>query len=118
MAVGKYLELSKKYLEEGEELLARGDVAQACEKFWGAVAEVIKAVAESRGWEHAKHRHLMEVVSRLFGETEDRELLRLVASAERLHPNFYEDFMSREEAEVHIEDSRKLVGKLEMYLRA
>ncbi|HID18075.1 TPA: PaREP1/PaREP8 domain-contain protein, partial [Candidatus Bathyarchaeota archaeon] len=66
-------------------------LTQASEKFWGAVAESIKAVAESRGWERAKHGHLMETVSRLFEETGDKELPRLTASAERLHSNFYED---------------------------
>lgn len=59
MSVSSYLKLGEKYLKEGEEFLAKGDVIQASEKFWGAMAEAIKAVAESRGWEHAKHGHLM-----------------------------------------------------------
>ena len=118
MDVGRCLELGEKYLREGEEFLARGDVIQACEKFWGAVAEAVKAVAESRGWEHAKHRHLMETISKLFKETRDEELLRLIASAERLHTNFYEGFMSREEAEIHMKDAKKLIEKLKTHIKA
>lgn len=117
MDLNKYFKLNEKYLKNGEKFLAEGELAQACEKFWGAVAEAIKAIAESRGWEHVKHRHLMETISRLFRETRDEELLRLMASAERLHSNFYENFMSKEEVEVHITDAKKLIEKLKALMR-
>ena len=108
----RYLELSARYLAEAKELLGKGELQQASEKLWGAAAEAIKAVAESRGWPHYKHRHLMEAVSRLFLELKDPELPRLVAVAERLHSNFYEGFMSREEVELCAGDVERLVGKL------
>ena len=54
----------------------------------------------------------MEVSSKLFLELKDPELPRLVAVAERLHSNFYEGFMSREEVEPHAQDVERLVEKL------
>ncbi|MBI2648832.1 MAG: hypothetical protein HYW93_04165 [Thaumarchaeota archaeon] len=45
----EYERLNGKYLKEAQQLLDSGDYAQASEKFWGATAEVIKAVAAKRG---------------------------------------------------------------------
>ena len=42
--------------------------ARPPEKGWGAAALMLKAVAEQRGWEHGKHRHLSRVASRLRAE--------------------------------------------------
>jgi hypothetical protein len=60
----------------------------------------------------------MGAISRLFKETGDEELLRLLASAERLHSNFYEGFMTRKEIEVHVEDVKKLIEKLKTHIKA
>ncbi|KYH38347.1 MAG: hypothetical protein AYL30_005010 [Candidatus Hecatellales archaeon B24] len=114
MSVKKYFELNKKYLKEGGELLARGELTQACEKFWGAVAEAIKVVAESRGWRHATHRDLSIAISRLYEETGDTEIPRLYASAESLHANFYEDFATEALAKLYIKDAKKLIEKLKV----
>ena len=108
----RYLELSSKYLSEGWRFLKEGDLQQASDKFWGAAAEAIKALAEVRGWPHHRYRQLMEVLSRLFAETKDEELLKLRAMAEALHSNFYEEYMGREEVEVHAKAVERLVEKL------
>jgi len=42
--VEHYQALSDKYLEEAKELLKKGDLIQASEKFWGATASAIKMV--------------------------------------------------------------------------
>ena len=107
-----YLEASELLLEEAEELLTSGEFRQAAEKFWGAVAQAVKAIAEERGWEHYRHHHLAEAISRLVAETGDVELSLLYASAERLHANFYEGFMTEAEVRAHAENARKLITKL------
>jgi len=107
-----YLDASEALLAEAEELLASGDLREASEKFWGAVVQAVKAVAEARGWEHYRHHHISRAISRLVAETGDVELSRLFSSAERLHANFYEGFMSELELRAHAEDARRLVGKL------
>ena len=109
----RYVDLCKKYLREGEKLLNKGDYVQASEKFWGAVIEVIKAIAEKRGWDHHRHRDLAVAVDKLFLETKDRELLRLFGSAESLHANFYENFASPETVKAYVEDTKGLIEKLE-----
>ena len=40
--------LNGKYLEDADRLLEAGDYVQASEKYWGAMAEIVKAIAEGR----------------------------------------------------------------------
>ena len=50
-----YRDQSRAYLEQANEELARNDLRQASEKGWGAASQIVKAVAEERGWEHRGH---------------------------------------------------------------
>jgi len=105
--------LNGKYLEEAERLLKSGDYVQASEKFWGAVAEMVKVVATHRRWRHYSHNELRSAVEKLYKETGDRELLTLFSVAEALHANLYENFMSGEVVEAHADDALRLVAKLQ-----
>lgn len=108
----RYVQLGAKYLEDGERLLAAEDYPQAAEKFWGAAAESMKAVADLRGWRHSSHRDLLVAVGRLAVETGDVELGRLLASAQALHADFYEDFAPAELVKLYADDAKRLVDKL------
>jgi hypothetical protein len=114
--VEAYLRLHEKYLREAEELYQRGDLVQAGEKYWGAVAALLNAVAEKRGWEHHSHRDYAVAVERLYEETRDRELVVGFRMAEGLHANYYHNFMRREGFELHREAVLKLVEKLKKFL--
>ena len=57
-----HLKLSEKYMKEAEDLLAKGDHAQASEKAWGAAAQIVKALAAREGKEIRSHRELNEEV--------------------------------------------------------
>ena len=65
-----YRDQSRAYLEQANEELARDDMRQASEKGWGAASQIVKAVAEERGWEHRGHWELHNVVSLLVEESE------------------------------------------------
>lgn len=108
----RYATLNGKYLEDADRLLAAGDYPQASERYWGAVAQMVKAVAADRRWGRSSHRDLRRTVERLFRETEDAELLSLFSVAESLHADFYENFMSGEVVAVHARDADRLVEKL------
>ncbi len=102
--------LTKAYQELDE------DLGQASEKGWGAAAQMVKAVAEQRGWEHRHHRLLTEIVIRLRRETGDMELSRLFGYANNLHGNFYEDTYDRVEVEWRIQEVERFVDKVEVLL--
>jgi hypothetical protein len=113
MSRQKYSAHNGKYLRDAEGLLAGNDSVQASEKFWGAVALAVKAVAADRRWRHSSHRDLRSAISRIYRETGDREYLELFSIAESLHANFYEDFMEPEDVRVYADDARRLVAKLQ-----
>jgi len=111
--VKHYLGLNRKYLTEGEALLAKGDHVQASEKFWGATAEMVKTVAASRGLELRTHNDLWTFITKLRDELKDPEVTRLFGLANTLHQNFYEASMTPEAVGDHVEAVKQLIHKLE-----
>ena len=83
-------EQSRIFLAQAYEELANGDLPQASEKGWGATAQMLKAVAQNRGWPNSKHRDIYQVVWDLMEETGDEELSGLFGAASSLHTNFYD----------------------------
>ena len=98
--------------------LAAGDLQQASEKAWGAAAQMLKAVAQARGWEHDRHRHLHRIASRLRAETGDRDIYRVFNTAGALHENFYENQMAVQDIDEALQDIERLLDKLEAILPA
>ncbi len=92
------------------------DFAQASEKGWGAAAEIVKAIADERGWDHRTHRALYAVVDGLVSETGDADLGTLFRSASDLHINFYENWYPRAFVESGIRDAERFVEKAERLL--
>jgi len=113
-----YLELHEKYLAEAEELYARGDLLQAGEKYWGAVAALLNAIGELLGVEHYSHRDYQLIIQQIYRDTRDVEIFRLFGMAERPHANFYHNFLDKETFDRHREDALALIEKLRRYLDA
>ena len=96
VSLEKYLELNGKYLKEAQEFSAKGDLVQASEKLWGAAAEIVKAVAASRGISLGTHSSPFEFVSELAKEHPDWSLLDLFQIAGSLHTNYYEGWLTED----------------------
>lgn len=117
MSVEDYLRLDGKYLKEAEELLAKGDYVQASEKFWGAAAEVVKAVAAARGITLGTHRSLWEFVHRLSREKPELNLIEGFRAAESLHVNFYEDHLPEEVVKLTVAQVKEFIEKMKRLLQ-
>ena len=113
MASQTYQAASRHLLAQGQEELARGDVRQASEKGWGAAAQIVKAIAEQRGWAHRSHAALFDVISLLVSETQDHEIRRLFDVANALHINFYENWNNAENVSNALNDVERFLDKLE-----
>ena len=111
--VQTYQDASRRLLAQGFAELAQGDTRQASEKGWGATGQMLKSIAERRGWEHKGHRQIRRAASRLADETGDAEIRRLYRVADSLHINFYEDLDTAEDVKAGLEDVQRLLGKLE-----
>ena len=116
MTTQTYQQASQRFLAQAKQELAAGDLQQASEKGWGAVAQMLKAIAEQRSWEHGKHRHLSRAASRLRAETGDRDVYRFFSVANDLHGNFYENEMSAEDIAESLDDVQALLDRIETLL--
>ena len=117
MVTTTYHATSRKLLAQSREELTRGDLLQASEKGWGAAAQMLKAIAERRGWEHGKHRHLSSIASHIRSVTGDRDVYRWFQVAEALHGNFYEDQMVSADITESLDDVERLLDRLEPLLQ-
>ena len=116
MQARTYKSASKELLEQATNELAQGDARQASEKGWGAAAQIVKAVAEQRGWPHNQHASLHQIVDNLAKETGDNELYQLFHTANSLHINFYENWSTLDGVASGIHDIERFVEKLEPLL--
>lgn len=113
MVTETYAEAARHLLEQAVTELAQDDVRQASEKGWGAAAQMVKAVADNRGWEHRTHAGLFRVVSDLASETGDDEVRTLFHVANSLHINFYENWNTADNVRSALSDVARLLDKLE-----
>ena len=112
MTTERYQQASERFLAQARQEHSDGDLAQASEKGWGAAAQILKAIAEQRGWDHHRHRHYHQAASRVRTETGDGEIRRLFDSASALHENFYENDMETDEVAERLDDVEALMDKL------
>ena len=93
--------------------LAEGDLMQASAKAWGAAEQMVQAVAESRGWDHADRGDLYRAVGRLAEESPNQELRRLFLSANALDQNSYEGWLTEASVAGGIDDVDQFAATLE-----
>lgn len=112
--IAKHLDQARDYWSKWPAHLAEGDVCQAGEKGWGTVAQLTKAVATLRSWEHYDHEAMREAITALIDEMPERsvDIMRGLRSAESLHGNFYEVFMTPELARFDLAEIRPLLDIL------
>ena len=113
MTTRQYQQASKHFLAQARRELADDDLPQSSEKGWGDTAQMLKAIAERRGWEHNRHRHHLVTVSRLRSETGDGDIRRLFRAASDLHENFYENTMQAFEIAESLDDVEAFLDNLQ-----
>ena len=111
-----YREASHRLLSQAYAEFEAGDLQQASEKAWGAAAQMFKAAATLRGWEHDQHRHLWVAARKLSNEAGDQEIHSLFGVAHSLHTNFYENTYDAQRVALYIAEVERLVEKVEAML--
>ena len=112
-----YRDASRPLLAQAMGEWESGDLRQASEKGWGAAAQVVKAVAEQRGWQHNNHRLLHQIMGRIVNETGDQEISTLFLATSGLHTNFYEDAFPSQMVRDGLQDVGRLLDKLDTLFR-
>ena len=109
--IRKHLNQAREYWRKAPAYLDEGDLCQAGEKGWGAVAQLTKAVATLRSWQHNGHEAIRDAIRALAYEMPEQTavIIRARRAAEQLHGNFYEVHMDRRDAELALEDVSPLL---------
>ena len=113
-----YRDASRQLIAQARAELEAGDLRQASEKAWGAAAQMAKAAASSRGWDHDQHRNLWTAVKNLANEAGDQEIHELFVSANGLHVNFYEDTYDAQMVALYIGRVEQFIAKVDDILDA
>ena len=100
-------------MRQSREELASGDVRQASEKGWGAATQIVKTIAELRGWEHGNEAALLKAVSRLASETGDDDIRRLFAITLAIYIDFYGCYGAQDVTE-GLDDVERFLNKLDL----
>ena len=110
----EHIEVSQRFLEHADEFLEAGDLPQASEKAWGAVAQYLKAAANQSGWLNSTHRDFFTIKDRLANETDNpRRISELFAILREQHVNFYEISYPRVEVELGVASAKEFIDRLE-----
>ena len=110
--------ISRRLTQQAREELERGDRLQATEKVWGALAQMLKAHGQQRGWHNlGGHRTVGHIARQLTDEYDDRRILTAYVGADNGHRNFYDNEMSPPEIEDIITVVASVLPELENALR-
>lgn len=111
----RHREISAEFLDHAEGEYGKGDMLQASEKAWGAIAHYSKAVAQEQGWQHQSHYDLRKSALRLIESADDPDqCIRYFGMMERLHINFYEENFSQREVRLTLDDTHRLMEALKV----
>ena len=112
----RYRALSFHKLAQAQEELDKDDPCQASEKIWGAVAEIVKAVAQQRGWNHHAHNYLTHAANYVGFALGRTDLVAIFAFMSEIHTNFYEHQVFKDEVEVRLANARFFVEAMDEVL--
>ncbi len=93
MLTNEYVRTAKQFLVDSDRCFDQSDQMQGSEKLWGAAAHAIVAVAQHRGWRFGSHRYMCDAADSPEDELGDALIASDFGLAEKLHANYYHDFM-------------------------
>ena len=108
------VQISRRFIQQAPEELERGDRLQATEKIWGALAQMLKAHGQQRGWKNlGGHRTVGHIARQLHLEYDEIDVVSAYLAADNGHRNFYDNEMSPPEIEDIITVVAKVLPELE-----
>jgi len=75
-------------------------------------------VGELRNMDHYKHSDYREIMEAISAETEDEDLLKLFAVAEKMHASYYHNFIRKKNFPSYTRGVEELIRRLIKYIGA
>ena len=111
----RHQDISKRFLKHARREFEQGDLLQASEKAWGAVAHYVKSVAHEEGWPDGTHSDIAKNARKLIVMTDEPDSNRLKFMAmNALHVNFYEDDLDEDDVRISVQDARTLIAAMKI----
>lgn len=111
------VQISKRLIQQARDELEAGDRLQATEKAWGALAQMMKAHGQQRGWLNlGGHRTVGHIARQLHLEYQEIDVASAYIAADNGHRNFYDNEMSPPEIEGIITVVESVLPPLEIAL--
>ena len=98
MLPGAHMAVSRRFLQQAREELAKGERLQASDKIWGAASHAIAAVGKERGWLTDDHFPKQNIAAHLSEEFDNPALHDRYTIFQAHHVNFYQN--DRDEGEI------------------
>ena len=114
-SIAQHKEISERFLKHARRELEQGDLLQASEKSWGAVAHYVKAIAHEEGWPDGTHGDIAKNARKLIVLTDDPSSNRRMFQAmNALHVNFYEADLDEDDVRISVQDARTLIAEMKI----
>ena len=106
----RHEEISQRFLDHAEAEFQKGDMLQASEKAWGAVAHYVKSVARTNDWPALSHGEISFSAGKLLDLTPDpKGNRRKFTVIDFLRVNYFEPELEPEDVAWAIGDARELI---------
>ena len=114
-SVAQHQDISERFLVHARRELEEGDLLQASEKSWGAVAHYVKSVAHEEGWPDGTHGDIAKNARKLIVLTDDPNTNRILFQAmNALHVNFYEADLDEDDVQISVQSAGTLIAEMKV----
>lgn len=112
MTPGERVQIAQEFIALADQFFATGNSMVAAELLWGAVTQVVIAIALQRQEPIQDHQHGRQTIRNLASELNDETIRRDFGVAQRLHAHFYHNDMSGDLLASAVEKTRSLINRL------
>ena len=110
----KHAEISRQFIQQAEEQLDNGNLAQASGNTWEAVSHRLTAIAKKRKWRCSTIRDLSVAVDQLAEETDDpKEFSMSYTILVTAYTNSSDDYKPENFVRLDIKSAKKLLSLLD-----
>jgi len=112
--IKRRMSIIENYSRNYAEYLRRGDYAKASEMLWGIVNNLASILSILHGGKPiSRHDELRSFMNSLAAALKREDIVKQFSACERLHSNFFHNFMDEEEFEEYRVEAEKLIDALQ-----
>lgn len=107
-----YLGRAQEYWKQASDFLSQQHFLKVSELAWGSVNQMVHALAVKQGRKLTTHKEVIDYIRKIASVSGDKEMQELVKQAEKLHANFYHQFLDETEVKEIFGATQRLLDKI------